>query len=407
MKFSYKAVSKEGLIKTGVVDAADKQSARTQLVSQGLKVVSLSGSGVGGSSKIEAPEIKGESAGGEKIALALFKKLLQLCGSGAMPISDALKSLSVRSLNPKIKSLARTLYKDLSEGKLLAVSLMRFPDTFDKCVCHLVEAGESTANLPFVFNNIIKYLEDRRNLRTTIVSALAYPVFLCLMAIAVVLLFLFFMLPKIKSMMSNMGADDNFPIKMMDFIGQFLMSFTPAMLVFGLGFFVFLKFFRKTKEGVLTSDRWLLNAPILGSIVSDSEAARFASLSSALLASGVNSTEVFYMAEKSVKNEEIRNRFKSFRTAINDGAEISLSLRKYNLLPDEDIDIISVGEKTGSLVQGFSEIAKIRAETLSNKIKFSTALLGGIALGGAFILVFIFAMGIVLSILGLSQSIAS
>ena len=207
-------------------------------------------------------------------------------------------------------------------------------------------------------------------------------------------------------MMSNMGAEENFPIMMMEFIGKALTTSAPILFVSTLIVFVFLKYFRRTKEGKLKSDGWFLKIPIISDIIFNAEVARFSSLCSALFASGVNSTDVFIMAEKSVKNEAIRARFKSFRTAVNDGATISLSMQKFKLLEYEDIDIISVGEKTGSLVQGFAEIAKVRAESLEHKIKFSTAILGGIALVTAFILVFIFAMGIVLSILGLSQSIA-
>ncbi len=404
MIFSYKAFDKQNNLQTGNIEASDKNEAKKIIAGMGLKLVSLKG-GTNSISNEKASSY--ERGGGEKVALALFKKLLQLCESGAMPVSDALKSLSARSLDIKIKSLSKTLYKDLSEGKLLATSMERFPDTFDQCVCHLVEAGEATANLPFVFKNIIKYIQDRQNLRKTIISALAYPIFLCLMATGVVLLFLFFMLPQIKTMMSNMGAEENFPIMMMEFIGKTMTTSAPILLIMTVAIFVFLKYIRKTREGKLASDGWFLKIPIISDIIFNAEVARFSSLCSALFSSGVNSTEVFIMAERSVKNEAIRERFKSFRIAVNDGASISLSMQKYKLLAYEDIDIISVGEKTGSLVQGFSEIAKFRAETLENKIKFSTAILGGIALITAFILVFIFAMGIVLSILGLSQSIAS
>ncbi len=403
MKFSYKAIDSSGAIVQGVLESSDKNSVQSELVSMGLKPVSVAQLNDG--QKKDCDQSQNLDIG-EKLALPLFKKLLQLCGSGAMPVSDALKSLSLRSLNAQIKGISKILYKDLSEGRLLATSLERFPKTFDKCVCHLVEAGEATANLPFVFQNIIKYLEDRQQLRKTIVSALAYPVFLCAMATGVVMLFLFFMLPRIKTMMSNMGAEENFPIKMMDFIGAFFTNAIPTMTIIGILLIIWLKLYRRTKNGLVKSDKWFLKIPIIKEIIFNAEVSRFSSLSAALLASGVNSSDVFYMAEKSIKNEALKLRFRDFRTAINDGVAISLAMQKYDILSSEDIDIISVGEKTGSLVQGFSEIAKIRADDLEKRIKLATAALGAIALLSAFILVFIFAMGIVLSILGLSQSIA-
>ena len=403
MIFNYRAFAREGGVSEGQIEAESRSAAVEALAKNGLKAVSISEAKASlktGSAK------KSKNGGGEKTALALFKKLLQLCGNGSMPVSDALKSLSARSLDPKIKSLSKTLYKDLSEGRLLASALEQFPNTFDKCICRLVEAGEATANLPFVFKNVIKYLEDRRALRKTIVSALAYPVFLCLMATAVVLLFMFFMLPKIKSMMANMGAEENFPIMLMDFIGKTLAGAAPAAAVIAVVAAVAVKLYRRSKNGRLETDRLVLKIPVLARLALDAETARFASLCSALLASGVNSSDVFGMAEKSIKNEALRARFRLFRTAVNDGAPVPAALQKYRILPDEDIDIISVGEKTGSLVQGFGEIAQTRAENLERGIKFYTGMLGAIALGGAFILVFIFATGIILSILGLSQSIA-
>lgn len=347
----------------------------------------------------------GVKIGGEKVALALFKKLLQLCGSGALPVSDALRILASRGLDRRLKPVCKSLYKDIGEGRRLSRALERFPEMFDGCVCHLVEAGESTANLPFVFGNIIAYIEARIALRGAIVGALAYPVFLCVMACSVVAMFLFFMLPKIKAMMSNMGAQENFPIKLMDFIGGAIMVAFPAGLVLcGIGFIV-ARFLGRSNDGRVMRDGFLLRVPAVGRALKDSETARWTSLAAALFASGVNSTEAFFMSEKSLKNEFLRGCFSRFRNAVNDGMSVAAALAREGLLENEDVDVVSVGERTGNLAQSFSEISKANAESLGRRIRMLTAMLGGVALAVAFLLVFIFAAGIVLSILGLSQNI--
>ncbi len=405
MIFRYKAIAPDDTVVSGETEAADRRGAKAQLAGSGLRIVSLEPVNGGGSDSSKHAQ-KGVKSGGETTALLLFKKLAQLCGSGAMPVSDALKSLAARSLDPRVKEVAKSLYKDIGEGRTLAVALERYPEMFDSCARHLVEAGEATANLPFVFKNLIKYIEDRRNLRKTIVSALAYPVFLCVFACGVVALFMFFMLPKIKEMMSNMGAKENFPMAMMDFLGNFLATAAPAAAVLAVAAAFFVKMLRRRREGRVKTDAFVLKIPVVSRIVLDAESARMCSLASVLLASGVPTTEAFAMSEKSIKNEDLRLRFRDFRTAVNDGAQVAAALQKFGILPDEDIDIIAVGEKTGSLVGAFSEIAQIRADELQRRIKTATAVLGGAALAAAFVLVFIFATGIVLSILGLSQSIA-
>ena len=402
--YKYKAFDSAGKISEGSIEASDRKNAAAILASMDLKPVKISLASDEGDADADSSALK--KGGGEKASLALFKKLYQLCGSGGLPISDAVKSLSQRSLDKKIKSLCRELYKDLSEGKTLSSALEKYPDTFDACVTHLVEAGESTANLEFVFKNIIEYIERRRQLRATIIAALAYPIFLCFLASGVVLLFLFFMLPKIKSMMLNMGAEENFPIIMMELIGRLLTTGLPVVLGLAAAFLVGVKIWRKSEDGLRKSDAILLKIPALGKIAFDSDICRYSTLASTLFASGVNTTETFRLAEKSVKNADMRARFQLFRTAVNDGAPIAAALQRYGLLDSEDIDVITVGERTGSLVSAFNEISSVHSESLERRIKIMTAALGGVALGTAFLLVLTFALGIVMSIMGLSQSLS-
>lgn len=404
-EFKYRASDSAGKISTGVISASNKKEAMAQLSVMKLSPLSIKLLSESEVEQAQTDDVQNKKIGGEKTALAFFKKLKQLCGGGGMPVSDAIKALGLRSLDPKVKALSAELYKDLSEGKTLASALQKFPETFDSSITHLVEAGESTANLTFVFDNIVEYIEDRRKLRATIVSALAYPIFLCLMASGVVMLFLFFMLPKIKSMMQNMGAGENTPIKMMTAIGDILMFGVPAFMGIALIIAIAVHLYKRTEEGKQNVDAFMLKIPAIGKIIFDSDVCRFSTLASTLFASGVNTTETFRLAEKSINNTAIRSRFRQFRTSVNDGAPISAALRRYELLDDEDVDIVSVGERTGSLVSAFGELNSAHSESLKRRIKIATAALGGFALGFAFLLVFIFATGIVLSVLGLSQGI--
>ncbi len=402
-EFKYRATDSAGKIIEGRLSANDKKSAVSVLAAMSLSPLTIKV--ISERDEIPQKKIAKENIGGEKVALALFKKLKQLCGNGGMPVSDAIKALGARSLDPKVKSLSTEIYKDLSEGKTLAVALRKFPDTFDTSITHLVEAGESTANLGFVFDNIIEHIEERRKLRATIFSALAYPIFLCIMAAGVVGLFIGFMLPKIKTMMSNMGAGENTPIKMMTFIGDFLTYGVPITFAILFVAIVAIKMYTRDEEGKQKLDAFALKLPIIGKILFDTDVCHFANLASTLFASGVNTTETFRLSEKSINNTDIRSRFRQFRTSVNDGAPISAALRRFDLLDDEDVDIVSVGERTGSLVSAFGELNSAHSESLKKRIKQATAALGGVALGGAFLLVFIFATGIVLSILGLSQGL--
>lgn len=403
-KFLYKAADKSGKISSGSVEAADRRAAMRIVGAGGLRVISVSAD----DSKISEPKKPEASSaqvkGGEKTALMFFKKIHRLCKSGT-PVGDALRGLSGRSLNKNMASLARSMYKSLSEGRNLAQAMADFPKIFEKSLCHLVEAGESTANLVPVFENIIEYLENKRALRKQILSALIYPAVLFTVAFIVVMLFLFVLLPQIESMMQSLGGEMGLPVKILMGLGGFMLKGGPIIAALSAAAVAAVYRLRQTPQGRLFTDRLLLKIPLAGKIALDSDIARFSNLISTLLVSGVNMTETLKLAEKSIKNTDIKIRFAQCRTAVNDGAAVSQTLKKFALLADDDIDIVSVGDRTGDLSECFREVKQIHMETLSANVKFAITSLSSFALLSAFILVFLVALGIVSAVLGLSQTL--
>ncbi len=239
------------------------------------------------------------------------------------------------------------------------------------------------------------------------ISATAYPAFLSLLAFGVVIFFLFYMLPKIESMMQSMGGELTLPVKILTALGNFALTQGPFVLVALFLGVVVLNQYRKKEAGLLATDKLALKIPLIGSIILNADLCRITGLFSILFGSGVNTTETLRLAEKSISNTYLKANFQKCKSAINDGAPISVCLKKYDILPDDDIDIISVGERTGSLVASFADLRRVHYIILNQKIKVATTILASIALGGAFFLVFLIALGIVSSVLNLTQTIMS
>ncbi len=400
--FDFK-ISFNGKIENGTINAPDRKTALSKLLAEGKTVLSLKSSGeVLPSSKIsDAKAVKG----GEKLALAFFKKMRQLC-KGGMPIADALRSLAQRSLNKNMQALSRDLYKNISEGSTLSSAMSAYPNLFEPSIIHLADAGEATANIVPIFENIIDYLEGKRALRASVKSALIYPIILCTLASGVVLLFLFYLMPMIENMMANLGGELNLAVKILMAFGDFLMYGLPADIVVFLIIWIAINRWRKTESGRLETDKILLKTPLIGKILYNSDLSRFTNLIATLYASGVNTTETLKMAERTINNSYLRMRFQQCRMAINDGAPVAQSFRKYEIFDDDDIDIISVGERTGSLIECFSEIRKMHMEALDVSIKVATSILTAVALITAVSIIFLVALGIVSSVFGLSQTLS-
>lgn len=414
--YHYKALTREGRYVEGSLETGDAGEARARLRSEQLTPVHLreSGgrldaasvkvSGVTAGSKVDISGVKFEATEGDKLSLQFLEKLHQLL-QGGMPLGDAVKSLDQRLTNPKLKAIAHGFWKDLSEGSTLAGAMRRFGQVFENTVISMVEAGEATGNLKPILLNINSMLEARLRMRKEIISGLAYPVFITILAFGVVGFFLFFLLPRIQGMMEATGGEMSFMAKVVIGLSGALLYYGPFVVVGGLILWAVLYQWRKSDEGRHKTDRFFLKLPGIGPLLRNADLARMANLASTLLGSGVDTTEAMRLIEKSIRNRELRMRFHAARGLINDGGSFTVAFQRFALLADTDIDILGISENTGSLVQGFDSVYRARLDELNDHMRQLTVIVSSGALIFAFGLVIVIVLGIITSILQLSQSI--
>lgn len=416
--FAYRGIESSGKSLTGTLEAADRRQVIQKLRASRIQPVEIKlHKGRGRREKAAPEEVtasldKGEKKPGllarfqhnSRLALPFFRKLFQLHNSG-MSIGDAVNLMTQRMSDPGLRDLSARIYRDLSEGRTLAVSMRTNSDTFDPMMAHLIEAGEATGNVAPILGNLIDHLERNAVLKKKMFSALAYPMFLILVALIVVGIFLFFLLPRIQTMLDSLGEKLNLAAQVLIGVSEFMLKDGPFVLG-GLALaFAFIMRWRQTEKGRYATDRWLLKLPLVKGLVYNAEICRMTNVLGILLGNGVNTTESLRLAENTVANRVLLDRYKNARAMINDGAPFSAAFKRYQLLPDLDLDILSIGENTGSLVSSFQEVYKTHAEELEAQVKFSTGLIAGLALGAAFLLVTILTLGIVLSILNVSQNL--
>lgn len=420
--FDYKAINTSGTTTQGTIDADSRRAAMDAIKSQGLRLVSISEKASAKKSAFKFPtkqllpkQSKAKDSkstdgkakrirGADQLALGFFQKLHQLHGSG-LPIGDAIRTLSQRLSDPRLREICSKLWRDLSEGHPLATAIKQYPEVFDPSLVYLIEAGETTGHLSPILKNIIEHLESQIELRRKVLSGLAYPSFICLIALAVVGLFIFYLLPRIEGMMSSLGGELSFSARLLIGLSDFALTQGPFILIAAVITFIALRQWRQTESGRYKTDLWLINIPYFKNIVINADICRISNLIGTLLESGVNTTETLRLTERSLKNKVLLERFQHCRSQINDGASFSASFRKNELFPPMGLDILSVGENTGNLSKSFKEIYIMQSEELSSELKFVTGLISSAALGFAFAMVTILTLGIVTSILQLSKSL--
>ena len=420
--FRYVAIDARGRTIPGELEADDRRSVRSHLRGKGLTPVDVKTKGGGGGkskpktskgktvSKADATTSSSEkktfSFGGsnEKIGLEFMKRLLELHGSG-MPVADSVKLLHQRLSDPQQKEIAGALWRELSEGRSLARAMRLMPDYFGESTSYVIEAGEATGNVAPILRRIIDYLEEKREIKSKVLGSMAYPSFIGFLAFAVVLFFLFYLLPQIQDMLDSLGGELNFMAKALITGSDLVMTLGPFLILGLILAFFAIRQWNKTEAGGIAVSRAVLRIPLLGRIIYYSELFQLNSLLGTLVTSGIGLTENLRLSERTIKNLSFRVKFRSARVLVNEGKSLPEALRKFEFMPAMQLDVMDVGERTGNLAHSLEEIANSFRTELSRRIKRMTTIVTAGALGFAFGLVALVAVSIVTSIFQVSNSI--
>jgi type II secretory pathway component PulF len=422
--FTYRAVDKSGKNVTGEIDAADRKGVIRSLNANGLTPMAIetrmdaaaAAQDALGSSHdfFSTKSTETETAGKKKklfkmaksknaIALGFLQNLLMLIQSG-LSLGDSLRLLHNRVGDVQQKELSGSLWKKISEGRTLSASMAEFPQYFKESHCQLVAAGEASGKLPAVMERIVAYLEETSELKKKLVAGMAYPMFIVVFALIIVVFFLTFLLPRVRTMIETMGGEMQLFARVLIWAAEITVYAGP-FIVGGLFIAtVAIINWRKTTKGRLATDGWLLRLPVFGPLYLHTHVLQTTSLLSTLLDSGVNTPEALKLVERTVPNMILRARYTAIRRMIQEGASLSNSIRKMRIMPDIDVDILAVGENTGNISSSLKRIYEIHRSEMTRSMGLVTVVLSSGALFIAFAMVAMIAMSIVMSVLDISHS---
>lgn len=420
--FAYRAVDKSGKNVTGEIDAADRKGVIRVLGAKGLTPMAIEARMDAAAAAQDALgsshdffSTKSTEAEGKKkklfkmaksknaIALGFLQNLLMLLQSG-LSLGDSLRLLHNRVGDVQQKELSGSLWKKISEGRTLSASMGEFPQYFKESHCQLIAAGEASGKLPAVLDRIVAYLEESSELRKKLVAGMAYPMFIVIFALVIVVFFLTFLLPRVRTMIETMGGEMQLFARVLIWAAEITVYAGPFILG---GLFiatVAILNWRKTAKGRLASDGWFLRLPVFGPLYLHTHILQTTSLLSTLLDSGVNTPEALKLVERTVPNMILRARYTAIRRMIQEGAALSNSIRKMRIMPDIDVDILAVGENTGNISSSLKRIYEIHRSEMTRSMGLVTVVLSSSALFIAFAMVAMIAMSIVMSVLDISHS---
>jgi len=414
--FTYSAKDLSGESVRGSIDAVNRKVALQKLTAQKLRPLSVNETnesqagkvGLSGFSSLfrsnsSKPKVKVLN---RSVALPFLTGIREMLNCGIQS-ADALKMMSTRLSDPQQKLLATNLWDELSQGRSLSEAFRKQPKVFNESVVSLVEAGEATGNLKNVLTRIVESMEEQKVIRGKLVAALSYPCFLILVAIGLVLLFLFSLLPRIEGLLASLGGDLPASTKILIATADGLLNYGWIAAI-GIALAVALLIsWRKSPAGRFKFDALLLRVPGAGRIVRDTQILQFTQTLSLLLENGIIMVQALAMAERSLSNYSMRSTFSEVRTKVVEGVTLSTAFKSTSYFEDIALDVFTVGESTGDVVPGLRQMSRQYSEMID---KFVKTLLGFISTGvllGVFAMVGMIAFGIISAVFQLSSSLSA
>lgn len=401
--FSYTARNADGQTVSAVLDAPSRREAARVLAARGLQPISLTEAGeAGGGGALRALR-RPTRAFGADLQLPFLQALADLTGSG-MPAGEAVRMLGRRLQEPRLRALCGFLWERLSEGLPLSLALQSQPAVFPPHTVSLVAAGEATGNLREVLTRLIQHYTAREEMRRLIVTALAYPLLICGVAIGVILFFIFFLLPRLQTLLNSLGGQLPWATRLLVGLSDAVLHFGLPALILGALAAAALWRWRLTPAGRLRTDALLLRVPFVGRFVTSATVHNFSQTLAVLLENGITTAEALRMTERTIPNRALQAAFGTATSRVLEGESLSQALGRTGCFPPLVIDRLAVSESTGHLAPGLRGIAQNYQDELSRQVRAFTQIISTGVLLAAFAFVAFIAYAIVSAVFQVSTS---
>jgi type II secretory pathway component PulF len=408
--FTYTARDSSGKNISDTLEAPSRRDALRVLAARGLKVIAANEAAtartVTKARPGAAPELRLSTARGtpdRKQRLPLLEALHDLTTSG-MSAGEAVRLLSLRIKEPALRVLCNGLWERLSEGAPLSRAMSDFPAVFDSATINLIQAGEATGSLNDTLARLIGHLHEQRELRSQLLTALAYPIFMMFVATGVILFFLFFLLPRLQTLLTSLGGELPLSTKILVGLASFTLHY-GIFVVLGLVILAVLFWrWRQTDRGHLATDTWMLRLPLVGPFIVAQTVLAFSQTLSVLLANGITAVDALRMTERQISNRVHRRAFDEATGRVLEGEALSLALGRTGCFPDLVLDRLSVGENTGNVVPSLRDIARSYQKIVSGQLNVFTKVIASGVLLLVFVLVGFIAFAIVSAVFRVSGS---
>jgi type IV pilus assembly protein PilC len=397
LPFLWEGTDRNGKKIKGKSTAADEAGVRADLRRQGVVP-----------SRIKK-QSRGLFAGGGTVKpadIAIFSRQLSTMLSAGIPLVQSFEIVATGHENPAMQKLLFAIKNDVEGGSALAEALAKHPLYFDDLFVNLVESGEQAGALETLLDKIATYKEKTEAIKKKVKKAITYPAAVLVVAFVVTIILMVFVIPAFEDLFQGFGADLPAFTRVVIDISQFIRDkgwFLAMML--GASIFTFMYFKKRSRPMRHFLDRLVLKAPIIGPIMQKSAIARYARTLSTMFSAGVPLVEALESVAGATGNIVYEIGVLQMKDEVSTGQRLQQAMENTDLFPNMVIQMIAVGEESGSLDTMSAKVADFYEEDVDNAVDNLSSLLEplimsvlGILVGGLVVAMYlpIFKMGSVI-----------
>jgi type IV pilus assembly protein PilC len=291
--------------------------------------------------------------------LSIFCRQFATMIDAGVSLVRCLAVLEEQTTSARLRHIIREIQASVEAGETLSRALTRWPRIFGNLFVGLVRAGEVGGVLDETLNRLATFLEENERLRRKVKSAMTYPILVLVFATLVVVGLVTFIVPRFVEVFQDLGIDDDLPkpTQILVQVSNFITTKWWMVVLGALLLIVAVAQYTHTRMGKRHYDWFKLKIPIFGKLNHKIALARFSRTLSTLLVSGVPILQALETVAGSVDNDVISDAILSARAAIREGEQIGDPLQRSGMFPPMVVQMVAIGEETGSLDSMLAKIA--------------------------------------------------
>lgn len=402
MKFIFKARTQSGEIKSGEVEASNREKAIDVLQKNGLFLFSIEEKKEVGVWKKDF--MKHFDRVTPKELVIFYRQLATLVGA-RVPIISSLTAILEQTENSYFRAIIQEMVNDIEDGSPLSTTMEKHKDVFSTLAVSITRAGETSGNLKGSIEHIAGNIEKNYSLTSRVKSALTYPIIVLIVFGIVGFLVLTFIVPKLMQMVKELGVEVPWYTKALILGSDFMANYWWAIMIIVAGAASAIFYYIRTDEGKKGWDEMKIKIPKFGNIYKGIYMTRFAENLSVLLASGIPIIKALEVVSAVVGNHVYEKIILSAAEEVRTGGTMSTALKKYPQFPPIITQMIKIGEESGKTDEILGEVAKFYEQETDTVTKNLTTLIEPILIVIMGVAVGLLAVSVILPIYDVASKI--